>query len=103
MVHNGSFCRRTLRAGSIDRYRPATIAEPVHGAIDRGIWMIASRSDSEHVIGINLDGHCARDALRISPVLGAPQDETSVPNPAGVDHLRQDSKQVVLRIGAGLL
>jgi hypothetical protein len=71
---------RRLRAGSVNRYRPATIAEPLHGAIDRGIWVIASRPDSENFIGIDLDDHCARDAFGISPVLGASQEQSSVPN-----------------------
>jgi hypothetical protein len=66
-------------------------------------WMIASRPDSKHLTFIDLDGHRARNAFGIWPVLGASQGQTSTPNPAGVNYLRQHSKQAVLRVGAGLL
>jgi len=97
-----SFRSSLLGAGSVNRHRPSAFAEPSDGAIDRGVWMVASRRDSKHFISIDFDGHCAGDALGVRLVLGPAQGQPSASDPAGVDHLRQRSEQAVLRIGTGL-
>jgi hypothetical protein len=65
--------------------------------------MSAMRSNADHAISFDVDGHGARRAFTASLVFRTPQYQPSVTDPIRIDHLGQCGEQAILGVCAGLL